>query len=171
MGFGVVVGFGVAVGVGVEVGFGVVVGLGVEVGVGVDVGFGVVVGFGVAVAVGVEVGFTVGAGVAVAPTTTGTVVTTGVGVGVGDAIDFSFELPAGLRFDVSVVRVLLDVSAGPVTLAFHDRTPLQPASVPATRRQATAVIVMRLPRTNIDPPVEMVPPPGVGAYPPSECPS
>jgi hypothetical protein len=154
VGLGVVVGFGVGVGVGVAVGLGVVVGFGVGVGVGVVVGFGVAVGVAVGLGVAVADGLTVGVGVAVATTVTGTVVGVGVGVGVDNPVVLPVELPAGLRSEVSVVSVLLDESPGPVTVAFHDRTPLHPASEPATMTHATTVIAMRLPRTNIKSPYE-----------------
>ncbi|HEY1529806.1 MAG TPA: hypothetical protein VGF80_03255 [Galbitalea sp.] len=126
VGVGVAVGFGVAVGVGVAVGFGVVVGL--AVGVGVAVGLVLTVGVGVAVAVGV--GFAVG-------------VSDGVGTGVASVP------PAVSRLDFDDVNVLLPTDCGPETVAFHERTPLQPASEPATITAVNTPVVTRAPRMDI----------------------
>jgi hypothetical protein len=138
------VGFGV--GVGVAVGLGVVVGLGV--GVGVAVGFGV--GVGVAVGFGVAVGVGVGFGDGVVVAVTGATVAVGVAVGVG--VEVVTDVSAGMSVDEAGSTFWLDVTLDDVTVASQERTPLQPASVPATTRHDMTVIVIRAPPRCIDSP-------------------
>jgi hypothetical protein len=130
----VAVGFGVAVGVAVGLGVAVGVAVGFGVAVGVAVGFGVataVTGGFVAVIVGNAVGVT-------------------VGVGVGVVIPAS----AGTSGEPTWLTDLSDDNWEDVTVAPHELTPLQPASVPATTRHDKTVIVIRAPPRCIDSPCD-----------------